>query len=94
MGQIRAIVYGLVQGVGFRYHTQQTAQGLELTGYVRNLADGTVEIMAAGSAEALDALLAWANQGPAGARVTRLAVTHLENEIEGESQFNGFTIER
>ncbi|NJL45486.1 MAG: acylphosphatase [Leptolyngbyaceae cyanobacterium SM2_3_12] len=90
MGQIQAVVYGVVQGVGFRYHTQKMAQGLGLTGYVRNRPEGTVEIVAAGSPEALEALLTWANRGPTGAQVTQLAVT----ERDGSSQFDGFTIKR
>ena len=46
---------GRVQGVGFRYQTRQTAAGYEVTGIVRNLPDGRVELMAEGSQEELEA---------------------------------------
>lgn len=63
-------VYGRVQGVGFRYNAWQEAKRLALTGYARNLDDGSVEILACGSAEQLDKLLNWLNSGgPRGARV-------------------------
>lgn len=66
-------VYGRVQGVGFRYHTQEMAQRLQLSGYVRNLDDGSVEIYAGGATVQLDALLQWLNNGgPAHARVDRI----------------------
>lgn len=44
---------GRVQGVGFRYQTRRVAAGFEVTGYVRNLADGRVELVAEGDAEEL-----------------------------------------
>ena len=48
MDRLHAIIHGHVQGVYFRQTTQQTAQKLELTGWVRNNADGTVEVIAEG----------------------------------------------
>lgn len=63
------IVTGRVQGVGFRYHTQHTAQALGLAGWVRNRRDGAVEIWAQGEETALEKLLAWLRHGPPGARV-------------------------
>ena len=90
MEQVRAVVYGVVQGVGFRYHTCQIAQQLGVTGFVRNQPDGTVEIVAVGTSDQLKALLQWANQGPAGARVDQ-----VKAEPHGRSaHFDGFTIER
>jgi acylphosphatase len=90
MEQIRAIVYGIVQGVGFRYHTCQIAQQLGVTGFVRNQPDGTVEIVAVGTSDQLKALLQWANQGPAGARVDQVNT----EPHSGSAYFDGFTIER
>jgi acylphosphatase len=90
MEQIRAVVYGVVQGVGFRYHTCQMAQRLGVEGFVRNQPDGTVEIVAVGTREQLKALLQWANQGPAGARVSQVEA----EPYGGSAQFDGFTIER
>jgi acylphosphatase len=70
--QLHAIVRGRVQGVSFRHYTQLYARELGLTGWVRNLPDGTVEVTAEGTREALEQLLAFLNQGPQGARVVHL----------------------
>ncbi|RJS92959.1 acylphosphatase [Salinisphaera sp. Q1T1-3] len=67
-------VSGTVQGVGFRVATQQTARRLSLAGWVRNRADGDVELVAAGKPRALDELTDWLHAGPAAARVTHVAV--------------------
>ncbi|MCW5751725.1 MAG: acylphosphatase [Alphaproteobacteria bacterium] len=66
---IRARITGRVQGVGFRAWTIRQAQALGLRGHVRNLADGSVELVALGLAESVDGLLRACRQGPAGARV-------------------------
>ncbi|AKP35055.1 acylphosphatase [Yersinia aleksiciae] len=66
-------VYGIVQGVGFRYSTQRQAQKLGVTGYARNCDDGSVEVVAYGEPEAVESLMAWIKQGgPRGARVDRV----------------------
>lgn len=57
ISEMHAIVHGYVQGVGFRATTLQHATKLGLSGTVKNLADGTVEIFAQGSRERLDQLL-------------------------------------
>ena len=49
--------FGTVQGVGFRYATIHTARGYDVTGYVRNLADGSVECLVEGEAEEIDAFV-------------------------------------
>jgi acylphosphatase len=67
-------VHGLVQGVFFRSNTQKTASALGLTGWVRNLKNGDVEILAQGPKEKLDALLKWCKQGPEHARVDELDI--------------------
>jgi acylphosphatase len=72
--RIRARVHGRVQGVSFRESTRRTASGLGLCGRVRNCADGTVELVAEGSAEAIAALLEFLRVGPPRARVDRLEV--------------------
>ncbi len=72
--QLQAVISGLVQGVGFRYGACGQARGLGVTGWVRNLAGGEVEVFAEGSAEQLDALLKWLHQGPPGARVDRVEI--------------------
>jgi acylphosphatase len=88
MRRVHVIVRGVVQGVGFRWATRRQAAGLGLAGYVRNRAGGAVEIIAEGSLEAVDRLLAWARHGPPGAVVEQVEVT--EGEATGE--FDGFGI--
>ncbi|MEL6442086.1 MAG: acylphosphatase [Cyanobacteria bacterium J06621_8] len=63
MKKIRAIVSGRVQGVGFRMYTRAQARQLGVTGYVKNLSSGEVEILACGEPKNVDALLEWAKSG-------------------------------
>ena len=75
MAQVCTIawIHGMVQGVGFRYSTQHEAQRLGLTGYARNLDDGSVEVLACGDVEAVNKLIAWLKAGgPRSARVDRV----------------------
>ena len=65
-------VFGRVQGVGFRQWTHRTAVRLGLSGTVRNLPDGTVEVLACGGADALTQLEAALHRGPLAARVDRV----------------------
>lgn len=69
METARFVVSGRVQGVGFRAAARAVALRLDVNGHARNLRDGTVEVVACGSAEAVDALEAWLQHGPEGARV-------------------------
>ncbi len=62
-------VRGRVQGVGFRYFTRQRAQQLQLTGYVKNLADGSVEAYAEGPPEHLEQFLTEIHRGPVASSV-------------------------
>ena len=63
------VVSGRVQGVGFRYFVARAAHTLGLSGYVRNLPVGTVEVAAAGDRAALESLAALLEEGPPGAVV-------------------------
>lgn len=74
MKRVKVIVHGLVQGVGFRYHTRVEANRLGVRGYVKNLANGTVEFIAEGDPDPVDALVAWAEQGPPSSQVDRIEV--------------------
>jgi acylphosphatase len=69
MEAARFLVSGRVQGVFFRASTREQAQRLELRGHARNLPDGRVEVLAAGEADAIDALDRWLQHGPPQARV-------------------------
>lgn len=65
-------VTGRVQGVGFRWATVREARRLDLSGSVRNRADGSVEVVARGAPARLERLAAWLAEGPPGARVERV----------------------
>ena len=67
---LRCYVSGRVQGVGFRYATAEQALNLGVTGYVRNLPDRRVEVLACGGERAVSALRNWLWQGPQLARVS------------------------
>ncbi len=75
MRRVHAIVEGRVQGVWYRASTQRTARDLGLVGWVKNRADGRVELVAEGPQSALDALLAWCRSGPPDAVVTDVQAT-------------------
>lgn len=62
--RLHAYVSGYVQGVNFRWYTRRNASALGLTGFVRNLPDGRVEVVAEGDRAALQRLLAWLHEGP------------------------------
>jgi len=77
-------VHGDVQGVNFRNAALARAEELGLAGWVANQADGTVAVHAEGTDEALDALVAWAEQGPPGAGVERVDSDEAQPEgLEG-----------
>jgi len=67
--RLHGIVRGHVQGVGFRISTLRKAQSLSLTGWVRNLPGGEVEVEAEGGTQPLEQFAAWLRHGPAGAGV-------------------------
>jgi acylphosphatase len=79
-------VTGRVQGVSYRASTMYEARAYGLTGWVRNLADGSVELEAQGDDASVAALLAWCKQGPPAARVTGVAAEDRE-VIAGEHGF-------
>ncbi len=65
----KAIVTGLVQGVFFRVSTQQQANFLGVSGYVKNTTNGSVEVLACGEVDAVNKLLAWLHIGSQHSRV-------------------------
>lgn len=74
----RFLVSGRVQGVGFRYFVYREAQQLGLSGFVRNLGDGRVEVVASGDEGALNRLEALLWRGPVMANVTMVEVEEAE----------------
>ncbi|QLJ52949.1 MAG: Acylphosphate phosphohydrolase, putative [Candidatus Fermentimicrarchaeum limneticum] len=86
--RLHAEVYGIVQGVFFRSSTEQEAFSLNLTGWVKNRRDGSVEIVAEGERDSLEALLGWCRKGPPGARVDRVDYSWEDFKEE----FNSFSI--
>ena len=75
---LHCFVSGRVQGVCFRMHTSQQARILGLTGWVRNLEDGRVEVMASGEDTTLEQLRKWLIQGPSMAKVLNLECAFTE----------------
>ena len=83
---VRFIVTGRVQGVFFRASTRERALRLGLTGHAKNLADGSVEVVASGTRKAMDELDAWLHQGPPSAQVEQ-----VQREALPEQSWRGFT---
>ncbi len=87
---VQLIVYGRVQGVGFRYFTKQMADGLGLTGWVMNNIDGTVTIVAEGDRPRLERLIKCLEKGP-----TYGKIEGIEEEWSQENKgFHTFQIKR
>lgn len=74
MKAVQARVSGRVQGVSFRWYTEERARSLGVAGWVRNEPDGSVLVHAEGEDDAVDALLEWCRTGPSAARVEHVAV--------------------
>jgi acylphosphatase len=81
----RVVVRGRVQGVGFRAATRTQAEARGVAGWVRNLADGSVEAAFEGDPTAVEALVGFCRQGPRLARVERLEIS--EEVVEGLRRF-------
>ena len=80
-------IRGRVQGVWYRGAMQACARRLGLSGWVRNCDDGSVEAEATGDRTAVEALIAWAHHGPAGARVTGVAVDWRDPAANTQGDF-------
>ncbi len=85
---VKVFVYGVVQGVGFRYHTQHQARLHGVNGYARNCDDGSVEVVACGADADVEQLVAWLRAGgPRSARVDRVLT-----EPHGKMDYTSFAI--
>jgi acylphosphatase len=77
----RLRIEGRVQGVWFRESMRREAERLGVTGWVRNLPDGSVEAIMQGTVEAVDALIEWSSSGPPMARVERVELGVAEGNF-------------
>jgi len=78
LASVQVILYGYVQGVFFRAFASERATQLGLTGYVRNLSRGTVEVNAEGERKQLDQLIGYLKNGPPSAKVEKVVTSWSE----------------
>ena len=90
MKQVFLKIAGRVQDVGFRWNSREKARELNLSGWVQNTSDDTVQILAQGSPENLEQFIAWAKTGP---RFAGVAELKTEWQEPGEI-LSGFEIKR
>lgn len=83
MTRVTVVVHGMVQGVSFRHYTRSRALELGVTGWVRNLPDGSVEGMFEGDETAVNTLVEWCRSGPPAALVEHLDLR--EGTYRGEN---------
>ena len=88
MPTVNLIVKGKVQGVFYRASARKNAETLSITGWVKNVHNGDVEIMATGTENNLSLFIDWCRQGPGNAVVTGFIKTE-----EKETRFDSFTVE-
>lgn len=87
----RAVARGRVQGVGYRWNCAREAERLGVRGWARNEPDGSVDILAAGAPDAVEAFLAWCRRGPRHAEVTELLVAEADDrEVREAAERRGF----
>ena len=77
------VIHGHVQGVFFRDSMRREAQLLDVSGWVRNRSDGTVEAVVHGESAAVDAVVRWAHHGPPQAHVTQVDIAPTEGIFTG-----------
>ena len=88
LAAVNAIIHGRVQGVYYRAFARRRAATLGLTGYARNLPDGTVEVHAEGEKEQLQRLIGYLGNGPPAARVDKVETDWSEHT----GNYTGFNI--
>ena len=88
LASVQAIVYGYVQGVYFRDFVSRRARELGLTGYIRNLPEGTVEVNAEGERKQLEQLIVHLKVGPSSAKVKKV----ITNWSEYTGSYSRFSI--
>ncbi len=88
ISRLHIIVYGIVQGVGYRYSTYRKALQLGIKGWVRNKSDGSVEAIFEGPRDKLEEMLSWCQKGPSGAIVSDICFSWED----GPPQYGNFEI--
>ena len=83
----KALIYGRVQGVYFRYHTKLMADNFGLSGWVRNRSDGSVEAYLSGSGSDVAKMIDWLHRGPETAVVDKVDVAEIDNDRMQDSNF-------
>ena len=78
---LRVVARGRVQGVGFRWFVRERARRVGVDGWVRNCPDGSVELLASGASDSVDALMQAVRSGPTGARVDAVEVRSAGGEV-------------
>ena len=86
--RVHMIVKGRVQGVWFRETTRREAVSLGISGWVRNLSDGTVEVLAEGGEDGMVEFVSWCHKGPSSANVNQI----IKKEEEWQNEFSSFEI--
>lgn len=84
------VIKGRVQGVGFRANARRKASELGLKGWVKNLRNGDVELVAEGEEALVNRLIEWCHHGPSGAYVSNVTI----EKTEPTGDFWGFTVKR
>jgi len=84
----KVIVKGIVQGVNFRYYTHRQAAKYNVTGWVKNLPDGSVGAVFEGEEQDVAAMVLWCRRGPSSAHVTEL----IEQPEEYRGEFSSFSV--
>ncbi|MBS1600019.1 MAG: acylphosphatase [Bacteroidetes bacterium] len=79
---VHIMIRGKVQGVFFRASAKEKADALQIVGWVKNLPDRSVAIVAHGSAESIRIFIEWCHEGPRGASVSEVVVTEEAEEIK------------
>ena len=87
MFKIRVMISGNVQGVFFRISTQDKARELELTGWVKNIFNNAVEILAEGDREKLSLFTGWLQLGPPNATIDKISIEWEESLVKEHSSF-------
>jgi acylphosphatase len=86
--RVRILIEGRLQAMNFRYNTQQQAKKLGLTGFVRTLSDGRIEIEAQGNEDNVEKMLAWCQEEPQSSQIRSIFYRYEEKTTERYSDFN------